>query len=111
MGQRIGIDLVETARFTKALREPRSHFIKKVFSEREISYAMARVKPAVHFAGMFAAKEAGSKALGVARYPYIELEVRHKKDGAPELWSKNKKLPVSISITHTTTMAAAVAVR
>lgn len=105
----MGIDLVETSRF-RGLGY-RSHFLQRIFHKKEIEYCLGRADSAVHFAGMFAAKEATSKALGTEKYPFIELEIRHAKNGAPEVWHKKRRLPVHISITHTKTIAAAVALK
>ena len=100
--------MAEVARF-KSLK-PISAFIQKVFSAYEREYCFARSNTAQHLAGIYAAKEAASKALGVEKYPFIQIEVRHAKSGAPELWHKNKKLKAAVSITHTAAMAAAVVV-
>jgi holo-[acyl-carrier protein] synthase len=111
MQQSVGLDLVEVARFLP-MAEDRNHlFLKKVFAETEVEYCFAHANPAEHLAGHFAAKEAASKALGVTEYPFIEIEVRHASSGAPELWHKGVLLPVSVSISHTSTMAAAVVIK
>ncbi|MBI3442690.1 MAG: holo-ACP synthase [Candidatus Sungbacteria bacterium] len=107
----IGIDLVDVSRFRRFSRNPRHAFLKKVFSAREILYCFQYKKPSIHLAGIFAAKEAASKALGTARFPFAELEIRHAKDGTPHVWKNGRKLPVRVSIAHTRTMAAAVAMR
>ncbi len=104
----IGIDVVEVSRFARLIKAPSDHFLKKVFTHKELSYAQACAEPAVHLAGFFAAKEASSKALGVTRYPFIEFEIRHAKDGAPEVWHNGRKKRVSVSITHTRRVAVAV---
>ena len=106
---RIGVDIAEVTRFKRFIKTPGHHFLKKVFSPEELSYAHTHAEPAVHLTGFFAAKEAASKALGVVRYPFIELEVRHDAEGAPEIWHKGKKIKMSISITHTRSVAVAVA--
>lgn len=105
----IGIDIVDIARFHKLKSAKTNNFIQKVFCRNEIKYCLSYNEPAVHFAGIFAAKEAVSKALGTEKFPFIELEIRHTKSGMPEAWNKGKKLPVKISITHTQSIAAAVA--
>ncbi len=107
--QKIGIDMVEVSRFKILARTPWHPFLKKSFSTRELDHCFSHADPAPHLAGIFAAKEAASKALGARRYPFIELEIRSAKDGMPEVWKKGKKLAVRISITHTSRMAAAVA--
>ena len=105
----VGIDIVEVSRFKQFTRRSRSAFLKRVFFATEVKYCFARGAPAMHLAGIFAAKEAASKALGTAKYPLVELEIRHTRSGAPEVWYKGRKLRVRVSITHTETVAAAVA--
>lgn len=108
----VGIDLVEIARFKKYLSPKRQHVLTGLFTAREIAYAKKYKNAAEHLAGTFAAKEAASKALGVAKNHYLTLEVRHTKEGAPEIWKKNgKRAPVAISITHERTIAAAIALK
>ena len=103
----IGIDVVEVSRFNSFNKI--DHSVEKIFSDYEIKYCLAYKEPSVHFAGIFAAKEAVSKALGTSKYPFIELEIRHAKDGSPGVWNKGKKLKISVSITHTSKIAIAVA--
>lgn len=106
----VGIDIVEIRRFKKFTKDAGHHFLKKVFSEDELAYCFSYKAPDIHLAALFAAKEAASKALGTTAFPFIELEIRHKKNGAPEVYKDGKKLSVKISITHTDSFAAAVAV-
>jgi holo-[acyl-carrier protein] synthase len=112
MESMVGIDLAEVSRFSPMAKDRNHAFLKKVFSKEEIAYCFSRSNTAQHLAGMFAAKEAASKALGVEKYPFAEIEVRHTKAGAPQAWSRKtgKKLNISVSITHTATIAAAMAV-
>jgi phosphopantetheinyl transferase (holo-ACP synthase) len=49
--------------------------------------------------------------MGTARFPFAELEIRHAKDGSPQVWKNGRKLAVRVSIAHTQTTAAAVAMR
>lgn len=106
----IGIDVVEVSRFNFLRKKGKTdHKVKKIFSGYEIKYCLAHKDPSVHFAGIFAGKEAASKALGTEKFPFIELEIRHAKNGSPEVWNKGKRVKVEISITHTLKIAAAVA--
>ena len=58
----IGIDVVEIKRIREIMDKWGDKFLKKVFTEREISYAQSKINPAQHFAARFAAKEAFAKA-------------------------------------------------
>lgn len=107
--ENIGLDIVEVKRFATINSRSKVHLLKKLFTDSEITYCTSFKDPSSHLAGLFAAKEAVSKALGVNLFPFVEIEIRHDKEGAPEAWYRNKKLPVKVSITHTKTLAAAVA--
>lgn len=106
----VGIDCIDIVRFKDFKNNPKAPFLKKVFSEFELIYCFGYKDPSSHLAGTFAAKEATSKALGVTKFPFAEIEIRHGKDGAPAAYRKGRKLPIKISITHTNTMACAIAV-
>ena len=105
---RVGIDIVDVSRFAAL---PTDHpFFTKTFTQYERDYCQKYAEPGVHFAGIFAAKEAASKALGTAKFPVLLLEVRHAPSGAPEMWKEGKRVRVSISISHTASTAVAVAI-
>ena len=105
-----GIDIVEVGRFRTLLRDKKPHALSRIFLTSEIAYCTSHKDPAPHFAGMFAAKEAVSKALGVTKYPFSEIEIRHTEEGAPSAYHKGRRLRVSISISHTASIATAIAV-
>ena len=69
----IGLDIIETARVEKALQNP--VFLKKVYTEGEQEYLAKRKGNAQSAAGIFAAKEAVSKALGTGFGPISFQEV------------------------------------
>ena len=72
-----GIDLVEIKRIEKSLKNP--SFLKRIYSESELSrYADGNIPPQ-SAAGAFAAKEAFLKALGVGIFdiPLYEISVMH----------------------------------
>jgi holo-[acyl-carrier protein] synthase len=106
----VGIDITEIVRFTVLLKKKNRTALERWFTAQERGYCELFKDSAPHFAGIFAAKEAASKALGTEKYPFISLEIRHKKNGAPEVWQKGRRLPVKVSITHSAGVAAAVAV-
>ena len=61
--------------------------MSRVFTHGEIAYCTRRRTPAVHFAGRFAAKEAGMKALGTGHTQEVlwrDLEVV-RRGGPPQL--------------------------
>lgn len=111
MRKGVGIDLVEVRRFRKYNRTRTHVFLSKVFTVHELEYCMSYKDAAPHLAGTFAAKEAASKALGVTRFPFAELEIRRRPDGAPKVWHKGRCLAISISITHEAAFAIAIALQ
>jgi holo-[acyl-carrier protein] synthase len=60
----LGVDATEIDRIAATIERYGDRFIRRVFTEAEIAYCTRRRVPAIHFAGRFAAKEAGMKALG-----------------------------------------------
>lgn len=108
--KQVGIDLVDVSRF-KVFENDKNHpFLKKSFSEYELTYCFSYKDPAPHLSGIFAAKEAVSKALGVKKFPFIGVEIKHATDGKPEVYYAGKKLNMSVSISHTGAYAVAVAI-
>lgn len=108
----IGIDIIESSRFKKFLNDKQHQFIKKVFTKCEIKYCFNYRDPLPHLAGIFAAKEAVSKAMGASKNFLANIEIRHNKEGIPEAWQKNKKIKsISVSITHTNSVALAIAIK
>ena len=85
---RVGIDLVQISRITESLEEFGERFLRRVFTDAEIAYAMAAPsQTAMRLAARFAAKEATIKALGLVAHPmnWRDIEVRRAPSGACEL--------------------------
>jgi len=60
----IGLDATDIPRVEKAIARYGDRFIHRIFTEAEIAYCSGKYRPAPHYAGRFAAKEAAMKALG-----------------------------------------------
>ena len=106
----IGIDLAEIARFRTVLKAKNFTFISNTFSLLEQKYCSSYKDSAPRFAGTFAAKEAVRKTSEKFWIDFNKLEIRRTKEGKPEVWIRGKKIRnLSISITYTKTLAAAVA--
>lgn len=58
----VGVDLIEIARFERALKRYADRLLERVFTRSEVLYCRGRT---AELAARFAAKEAVSKALGV----------------------------------------------
>lgn len=116
----VGIDLVEVERFrtvlarTPALRE-------RLFTAGERAYADAAKDPTERLAVRFAAKEAVMKALGVGlgAFDWHDVEVQRTGDGAPTLAVAGRAKALAddrgvtawhLSLTHTESMAQAIAI-
>jgi len=83
----LGIDATDIHRISDTIDRYGDRFVRRIFTDAEIAYCTRRRVPAVHFAGRFAAKEAGMKALGTGhsqgvRWRDVEV-VRH--GGPPSL--------------------------
>lgn len=118
----LGVDIVEIDRMERAIeRHPR--LVERIFSEEERAYCEKRSRPAVHYALRFAAKEAVLKALGTgfSGMGFRDVEVVREDTGrpVPRLSGMAAKRAVelgviemhlSLSFTHTTAVASAVAV-
>ena len=102
----IGIDLVECARIQHSLDRFGDRFLKRVFTEGEISYATSMKFPARHLAARFAAKEAVSKAFGTGighSMGWKDIDVHKKPSGEPflVLTGGAEKLAQSRGVTKT----------
>ena len=113
----VGIDLLEIDRLELAL-ERRPRLAERLFTESERRYAAARVRPGQHLAARFCAKEAVAKALGLEAWSFSDVEVvQPDTGGRPEVRLSGTAAVrasvlgvwVSVSLTHTRSQAAAVA--
>lgn len=99
----VGVDIIEVVRVQKSLENPK--FVSRVFLPSEIEYCKKHKEYAQHFAGMFACKEAVMKALKTAGQYFLDIEIAHQANGAPQIvlhgklaqMFDDKKLDVSIS--------------
>ena len=114
-GVGLGIDLVDVSRFEKYADRLDSRFCELVFTQNEIEYLKG--KSPASMAGLFSAKEAVAKALGLGFKGFWprDIEIRHNPQGAPYVVLHGKAKQVAqgaeilVSITNTKTSAAAAA--
>jgi holo-[acyl-carrier protein] synthase len=115
---RTGIDLVDIERLKGMRPEIRERFLQRVFTPRELAEAG---ESDASLAGRFAVKEAVAKALGtgIGVLGWQQIEVERGAAGEPLLHLYGSALAEaqrqgltlwSISITHSSTQAVAVAV-
>ncbi len=116
MRTRVGTDLIELERIVRALE--RTGFRDRCFTPAEQEYCERKRNPAESYAARFAGKEAVGKALGCGvRFTWKEIEIvgRPKPgvtlSGQTLRFAQRVKLrAIDVSLTHSRTMAAAVAV-
>ena len=84
----LGVDVEQVERVRRACRRHGGRFLRRVFTEAEREYCLAKLDPYPHLAARFAAKEAAFKALGTGwgrGVGWHDVEVRHAGGGAPGL--------------------------
>ncbi len=89
----IGTDIVNIKRIEKILKNKKSTFKKKIFTENEILYCTNKRNPYPYYAKRFAAKEALSKALGTGinkDISFKNIQVSNDKKGKPYILLKGK---------------------
>ena len=110
-----GIDIIEIDRIKKVYLQYPKRFMKKIFTETEISYCKGRYP---QIAARFACKEAVMKALGtgIRGIPWKSIEVYRARGKAPEIIlhgnakSKATQLGIkriALSISHSKNFAVA----
>ena len=110
----IGVDCVDISRFDKS-GMLFSNNLKRVFTEKEISYCEKKENPAQHYAVRFAGKEAVKKALSNYKIELSlsQIEILNGIDGIPFVNILNDNtngLEIKISLSHSKTIAVAFAV-
>ena len=114
----LGLDATEIDRIAATIERYGDRFLRRIFTDGEIAYCARRRVPAIHFAGRFAAKEAGMKALGTGHSQNVlwrDVEViRHGgppqlqfHGGAARRFAAMDARTSLLSITHTETLAFA----
>jgi holo-[acyl-carrier protein] synthase len=114
----LGMDATEIPRIAETLERYGKRFMQRVFTEHEIEYCLRRHHAAQHFAGRFAAKEAGMKAIGTGHSRGVlwrDIEVV-RRAGPPQLlfhgaaaehFKRAGATRALVTITHTDTLALA----
>jgi len=112
----VGIDLLDVERLERAL-ERRPRLAERLFTDDERAYAAARTRPGMHLAARFCAKEAVAKALGLAAWSFRDVEViatgaapQVRLSGRAAARAAELGVTAAVSLTHTDTVAGAVAV-
>src|ERR1700730_9261196 len=114
----LGLDATEIDRIAATIERYGDRFLRRIFTDGEIAYCARRRVPAIHFAGRFAAKEAGMKALGTGHSQNVlwrDVEVishggppqLQVHGGAARRFAAMDARTSLLSITHTETLAFA----
>jgi len=105
----IGTDIIEISRFKNKPLEHNRTFYNSIFTVDEIAYCQKFKDPYSHFAGIFAAKEATIKCMGKP-FSMSKIQLYWDKDGRPHVEIAQEKIQINVTISHTQTIAIAVAV-
>jgi holo-[acyl-carrier protein] synthase len=117
-----GIDIVEVDRIRGSFEKFGERFVNRILCPAEITYCLKHRDPAPYLAARFAAKEAISKAFGTgigAELGWQDMEIGRKPSGEPfvilhangvRLLAARQGRTMHLSLSHTQTYAAAVAI-
>lgn len=103
----IGIDIISINK----IKTKTEIFLKKVYSEDELSYAFKKENPFQTLAGIYALKEAVIKAcnLNISYIKNLRIEVKHKSN-IPYVMIDGKTINSVVSIAHDGDLAIAICV-
>jgi holo-[acyl-carrier protein] synthase len=111
----VGLDLLDIERLERALAR-RPQLAERLFTDAERDYAAARARPTLHLAARFCAKEAVAKALGLTAWSFRDVEVvatgtapEVRLSGSVARRAEELGVRAHVSLTHTDTVAGAVA--
>ncbi|MGA8034599.1 MAG: holo-ACP synthase [Candidatus Acidiferrales bacterium] len=115
----LGLDISEIDRIEKAIRRHGDAFKRRVYTPAEREYCESHKNNFERFAGRFAAKEAGMKALGTGwrrGVTWHDFEVAREPSGKPtlrlsgvarDLAAKLGVRNIALTITHSGNLALA----
>ncbi len=75
----IGVDIEQNDRFKNLSK----HFLERVYTENELSYARKFKNVHEHLCAMWCVKEATVKAFSNLKIPFLQIELSATKDGKP----------------------------
>ena len=117
-----GVDLAEVDRIRAAITRYGARFVERIYTPREIAYVERRANRFERYAGRFAAKEAGMKAVGTGwkrGVRWRDFEVTNLPSGRPTLqlhgeaakFAENLGVRnIALSITHTAAQGMAIVI-
>ena len=114
-----GVDLAEVDRIRTAVERYGRRFIERIYTPAEIAYVERKANKFERYAGRFAAKEAGMKAIGTGwkrGVRWQDFEVANLPSGRPVLHLHGEAAKIAerlgvkvvqLSITHTSELGMA----
>ena len=114
-----GVDLAEVSRIRAAIARYGTRFTNRIYTPAEIAYVERKANRFERYAGRFAAKEAGMKAIGTGwkrGVRWQDFEVANLPSGRPTLKLHGEAAriagelgvkTISLSITHTAELGMA----
>jgi holo-[acyl-carrier protein] synthase len=114
-----GVDLAEVPRIRTAVERYGQRFIERIYTPAEIAYVERKANRFERYAGRFAAKEAGMKAIGTGwrrGVRWQDFEVANLPSGRPTLRLHGEAAKIAeklgvksiqLSITHTAELGMA----
>src|ERR1700693_2442829 len=114
-----GVDLAEVGRIRDAIGRYGNRFVERIYTPGEIAYVERKANKFERYAGRFAAKEAGMKAIGTGwkrGVRWQDFEVANLPSGRPTLRLHGEAgriaaamgvTSISLSITHTSELGMA----
>jgi len=114
-----GVDLAEVDRIRDAIGRHGDRFVRRIYTAAEIAYVERKANRFERYAGRFAAKEAGMKAIGTGwkrGVSWQDFEVSNLPSGRPTLRLRGEAAriaekmgvkSISLSITHTAQLGMA----
>lgn len=89
----LGIDIIEIDRIEEAIKHGGKEFVRRTFTDEEISYCEKETNKYQHYAVRIAAKEAVFKAIGTGwqnGVKWTDIEVKNDELGKPVMRLKGK---------------------
>lgn len=118
----MGTDIAEVDRIRQSIERYGDRFTHRIYTPAERAYASRKANWAERYAARFAAKEAGMKAIGTGwrrGVTWKDFEVTNEPSGRPtlklhgvaaEIARSLGAMRISVSLTHTESMAFAVVI-
>jgi holo-[acyl-carrier protein] synthase len=119
MVEGLGVDVVEIDRVKSVVDRWGDHFLRKIFTDKEIAYSLSKRNSVQHLAARFAVKEAVAKALATGwqgGFRWKDIEVGNDASGKPtvalggELGTRLAGANIHVSISHSDSVVVGVAI-